>query len=343
MKQNNKIAIHKSENKGFTDRWVQYCQDNKIDYKIVNAYATNIVYQLFDCDAFMWNHHQANYKDVIFAKQLLYSLQKAGKKVYPDFNTCWHFDDKVGQKYLLEAIGAPLVPSYVFYTKDEALNWANTTTFPKVFKLRGGASSVNVKLIKSKSEAYTVINKAFGNGFSQYDWRDHFKEAVRKYKAGKVSLRDVLRPLYYATKKYPTTFAKYKGNERGYIYFQEFIPDNKFDIRVIVVGNKAFAIKRMTRENDFRASGSGIILYEKNEFDERCVQIAFKINSNIKAQSIAYDFVFDKRNMPMIVEVSYAFMASGYDACTGYWDEQLKWHEGKFNPYGWMVDMMVDK
>ena len=114
-----KIGIHHREG-SYSERWIEYCQEHRIDYKIVNAYDSNIVDQLSDCDIFMWHHHHANYKDALFAKQLLYSLQIAGKKVFPDFNTGWHFDDKVGQKYLLEAIEAPLVPSYVFYTKKEA-------------------------------------------------------------------------------------------------------------------------------------------------------------------------------------------------------------------------------
>jgi len=42
-------------------------------------------------------------------------------------------------------------------------------------------------------------------------------------------------------------------NEKNYIYFQDFIPDNNCDIRVIVIGKKAFAIKRMIREDDFRS------------------------------------------------------------------------------------------
>lgn len=27
-----------------------------------------------------------------------------------------HFDDKIGEQYLLEAVDAPVVPGYVFYT-----------------------------------------------------------------------------------------------------------------------------------------------------------------------------------------------------------------------------------
>ncbi|MDZ7775701.1 MAG: hypothetical protein U5L09_08955 [Bacteroidales bacterium] len=105
----------------------------------------------------------------------MFSVQQSGKKAFPDFNTSWHFDDKVGQKYLLESIGAPIVPSYVFYSKKEALDWAHNTTFPKVFKLRGGAGSSNVKLIEKRKQAVKVINKAFGKGFPQYNKWDQLK------------------------------------------------------------------------------------------------------------------------------------------------------------------------
>lgn len=125
-----KIAIHHTPG-SFSYRWILYCKEKNIAYKIVNCYDNDIVAQLYDCDALMWHHHHTNYKDVLFAKQLLYSLQNSGKKVFPDFNTTWHFDDKVGQKYLLESIDAPFVSSYVFYTKEEALNWVIQQNSPK--------------------------------------------------------------------------------------------------------------------------------------------------------------------------------------------------------------------
>ena len=76
---------------------------------------------------------------------------------------------KLGQKYLLEAIGAPCIPSYVFYDKKDAIKWLNKTTFPKVFKLRGGASSVNVKLIKNRKQAIKIIRKSFTKGFKNFN------------------------------------------------------------------------------------------------------------------------------------------------------------------------------
>src|SRR5690606_41519867 len=61
---------------------------------------------------------------ILFARQLIASLEEMGIHVFPDLNTCWHYDDKVGQKYLLEAIGAPLVPTHIFYDRAAALAWA---------------------------------------------------------------------------------------------------------------------------------------------------------------------------------------------------------------------------
>ena len=330
------IAIHKSED--FSVRWLQYCEAAKIPYKIVDCYRNDIIQQLQGCTALMWHFNHANSKSTLFAKQLMYSVEELGIKAFPSYKTVWHFDDKVGQKYLLEALQAPLVPSYVFYTKKEALDWVNNTSFPKVFKLRGGAGSQNVQLVHAKSEAVRLVNMAFGRGFSQYDGWSNFKERLRKYKTGITTFTDVCKGFIRIF--YTTEFAKVAGRDKGYIYFQDFIDNNDCDIRIIVIGEKAFAMKRMVRENDFRASGSGITFYKKELFDEGSVKIAFDLTQKMKAQCLAFDFVY-KDGAPLILEISYGFAITIYDACEGYWDTDLNWHEGKFIPQNWMVDLML--
>ena len=333
-----KIAINK---KGlFAERWISYCKENNIYYKTVNCYDDDIVKQLSDCNAFMWHHSHASSQDVQFAKQLLFSLEQAGMKVFPNFKTTWHFDDKVGQKYLLEAINAPFVPSYVFYSKKEALSWVESITFPKVFKLRGGAGSANVRLVKTKHKAKRLISKAFGSGFAQYNKFGSLKDRWGKYRLGKTNLFDVLKGCVRIF--YTTDFARNIGNERGYVYFQDFIPDNKYDIRIVVIEDRAFGLKRIVRKNDFRASGSGNIIYNKSEISEDCVKIAFDINKKLKTQCVAIDFVFNGKQA-LIVEISYGFLPKGYDSCEGYWDNHLNWHEGKINPYGWMIENLLRK
>lgn len=334
-----KIGVH--HNKGsFSERWIEYLKTNSIDYKIVNCYKTDIVQQLEDCNALIWHHSHTSFKEKLFAKQLLFSLEQNGKKTFPNFNTGWHFDDKLGQKYLLESIEAPIVPSYIFYSKSEAIDWIKITTFPKVFKLRGGAGATNVKLILSKKEAISYTNKAFNKGFSQFNKSNYLKDKYQKYVEKKITFWQMLKG--FGRLLISPKFARMHPNEKGYVYFQDFIPNNTYDLRVIVIGDKAFSIKRMTRKNDFRASGSGKIVYEKSEMNEECVKIAFNTNKKIKSQCIAYDFVFDSENKPLIVELSYGFASSAYDKCPGYWDSSLNWHEGKFNPQFWILEDIIE-
>jgi len=334
------IAIHNNLSEVlFHYRWVAYCKKNKIPYKLVDCYANDIVEQLKECSVLMWHYHQANPKDIVMAKPLLFALEQSGIKVFPDFNTAWHFDDKVGQKYVLEGLKTNLVPTWVFYDKKEALDWTEKTTFPKVFKLRGGASSQNVQLANNKKAASKLIHKAFGKGFPAYDAWGNLKERFRKWRLGKTTFVDVVKGILRLVKK--PTYAKVMGNEMHYSYFQEFIPNNDSDIRIIVIDGKAFGIKRMNRENDFRASGGGTILYEKEGIDERCVKAAFECTKKLKSQCIAYDFVMGSENNPLLIEISYGFANKGYDACTGYWDEALNWYPGTFNPYGWMVESLL--
>ncbi len=334
-----KIAIHHRKD-GFSGHWIEYCEKNSIPYKLVDCYSTSIIDDVADCDIVMWHFHQTNCKDILFAKQLIYSLQTAGKKVFPDFHTGWHFDDKVGQTYLLEAIGAPVVPSYLFYDKNKAIEWAESAEFPKVFKLRRGAGSSQVRMVKDRAAARKYIKKAFGKGFSQYDSGSNLKERWRLYSLGKNTLWNVFKGVVRLG--YTTEFDRVAGKERGYVYFQDFIPENDSDTRVIVIDNKGFAIRRLVRKDDFRASGSGEVEYSKELFDENTIRLSFELSEKLNSQCLALDYVY-RNGKPMIVEISFGFTTHVYEPCEGYWDRQMNWHEGRFNPQHWMLESLLEK
>lgn len=331
-----KIAIHHKKS-GFSKGWLVYCKAQGIETKIVNCYSNDIVSELDDCDALMWHFHHADYRDVLFAKQLMYSLQISGKVVFPDFKTIWYFDDKVGQKYLLEAVGMPFIPAHIFYKKDEAMDWALNTTYPKVFKLRRGSSSENVKLVRNRSEAYRIIKKAFGKGFPQYDSISNLQERWRKYKNSQTNLWDVIKGILRIG--YTTQFNKMTGRERGYVYFQDFISDKKFDLRVIVIDGKAFGIKRLNRKNDFRASGSGFVDYGPEHFDENILRNSFTLAEKLGSKLLSIDYLYGEE--PIIIEINFGYNRNVYEKCEGYWDKDLKWHKGPINPEQWMVNNVV--
>lgn len=340
-----KIAIHHRPN-SYSDLWIEYCQRHNIQYKIVDAYSNDIIKQVADCDAFMWHFHHRIYKDCLFAKQLIYVIEKQmGKVTYPDYNTCCHFDNKVKQKYLLEAINAPLVPTYIFYSRQKALEWIQQTSFPKVFKLSCGASASNVQLIKSQRQAKRIINKAFSCGIETYNHIGLIKERYTKYKQGLVSFRALLGLIkMWLLNICPDEYSHFHPKEIGYVYFQDFVQNNDSDIRVLVIGNRAIAKKRLNRKNDFRASGSFNNIFDEKQIDIKYIKTAFEINKRLKMQSVAFDFLHNAQGEPLLTEVSYCSGIKNYRNYSGYWTSDLKWHECEINDFcNFIIEDVIDK
>jgi glutathione synthase/RimK-type ligase-like ATP-grasp enzyme len=324
----------------FSDRWIEYCEKFDIPYKIVNCFHSDIVSQLDGCDGLMWSFSIYDYKHLVGSKELIFALHKKGIKTFPDIDTCWHYDDKLGQKYLLEAINAPFVPSYVFYTKNDAIQWINSTTFPKVFKLRGGAGSVNVKLVKNKRKATRLVKKSFSGGFSRFCRMAYLKDQIRKFQENKN--RENLRCLLVNIIRLfvPNQNEKLTPREKGYVYFQDFIPDNKYDTRLVVIGNRCFGIRRYNRDNDFRASGSGKFYYDTELIDNKCIKLAFELSKKLKTQCMAFDFLYHKGEYK-VVEMCYAFPREVFYKCPGYWDENLNWHDDDVIPQYYMIEDFI--
>ncbi len=331
-----KVAIHHSSG-SFSDRWLEYCHEKNIAYEVVDCYQSDIISRLREYDVLLWHWHHQDTKAVLFARQFIHSLANMEIRVFPDINTCWHFDDKVGQKYLLESIGAPLVPSYVFYEKSAALDWIKGTEFPKVFKLRCGAGARNVRLVRNACEAEALCKTAFGKGYKADP--GYFADAsnkIRKVREKKNYFDKIKRMPSVIKNTYVKN--KQRGRERGYIYFQDFIPNNECDTRVTVIGNRAFAFRRLVRQNDFRASGSGRIDNDASRINLDCVKVAFEVAGRLGSQSMAFDFVRSGDSKPLILEVSYGYVPVLLKNCAGHWDKQLRWQKGSM----WPQDAIVE-
>lgn len=332
------IAIH-AKSGSFACEWVTACQEKGISYKEVDCFASDIIQQLRECRALLWHWEHHDYCAQLFAHQLIASVEELGVLVFPGTATCWHYDDKIGQKYLLEAIGAPLIPTHVFYDRKSALLWVDQTTFPKVWKLRGGAGSQNVRLVESRRAARQLVKKSFGDGWINsrfHALRDriwHFRRDRTFISFAKIGLGAARAIVPH--KKNARSFP-----QRDYVYFQDYAPNNRCDIRIIVIGDRAFAIKRMVRHGDFRASGSGAVVYAKDQIPLECVRIAFDVTSTLRFQSCAFDFI-QLGDAWFIVEISYAFTSGVYRKCPGYWDNTLNWHSAPVIPERFMLQDLL--
>ncbi len=339
---NIRLAIHNEEHQ-YHNRWLQRCRELGIECVKVDAFGNDVVERLREFDGFLWRYAFHDTAEIRFAHSILTSLEIMDLTVFPDYQTRWHYDDKVAQKYLLETSNSPIVDTHVFYNINDSLDWLKEAEYPLVFKLRTGASSVNVKLLNSFSEAYKLTRKAFKKGFTSSESllanRDAKINKIKnikgfKNKIGK--LRSGFRKL--------TALKKYSPRETQYVYFQKFLPGNEYDTRVVIIGNRGWAFRRMNRKNDFRASGGGNLQFDPGKIDTDLVKIAFDVSKIHRFQCMAYDFLYDQNRQPRINEISYSFVGGEViNSCPGYWDRDLNWHEGNMYAEDAILDDLVEE
>lgn len=326
------VAIHNGNS--WNAKWVEYFNGKNLPHKVVCCYDSDILEQIRDCAGIMWHFNHLFPEDILMARNVLNAAERMGLKVCPDFHTNWHFDDKLAQKYLFEALDLPAAKAWAFFDKNKALAFAKTCELPIVAKLRRGAGSYNVRLLKTHAQVKKYVEKMFHHGFSPApaplaDAKTKFRVAARGGGFYGVCQRLKKAPQFF---KVVGKNRKFSCNEKGYVYFQRFIQNNDFDIRVSVVGNRAWAFRRLTRENDFRASGSGVLDYDLKKIPLKIIKLSFEAARKLKMQSICFDWVRASAEKYYFVEISYGFVDECVYNCEGFWDSELRWHAGHFYP-----------
>ncbi len=322
--------------------WITYCEENNIEYNVVNPYAIKVVDELLDYDIILWHFSNYSHTDMLMARNVLFTLEKKGKKVFPSINDSWHFDDKLAETYLLESVNAPIPSSYYYYSLKDVENAIsnNSFNFPIIAKLRNGSGSHNVKLFNSKNELLNYSKKMFSSGINSAP------SLVFKASSNIKSTKN-LSTLIKRAKRIPEFLrslsnAKKFNVERGYVFLQEFIPNDGYDLKIVVVGDKLSFIGRNIRKGEYRASGGGDIFYDKDKVTNDVIATAFKTSDILNFNCMGYDYVVDKNtDKGKIVEISYGFSHEALLDAKGYFDREGKWHEEPLNaPYEILRNMI---
>ena len=330
------MGIQQAAPEGFSERWEAALREQKVQIRRLDLLGTQPLKQVEGCAGVMW--HWYHYPSEIrwAALPLLRVIEERLRiPVFPDLATCWHFDDKIAQSYLLEALEIPCPKTWIFWREADARAWCEQAEYPVVAKLSGGAGSTNVRLIRSVSEARAYVEECFSGagvvarpplpaGAGARAWARAKRAAKRAAQALPYVLADRFPALPDQTYWMP---------HKNYALFQEFMTGNEFDTRVTVVGERAFAFRRLNRPGDFRASGSGRIDHDPGAIDVRCVAAAFAATRRLGAQSVAFDFLFRGHTRePVVAEISYAYADGAVEKCPGHWDSRLQWREGHLWP-----------
>jgi glutathione synthase/RimK-type ligase-like ATP-grasp enzyme len=245
-------------------KFQRFLDYNQIPYEFYNIHHSNWFEEAKKYDIIIW--HCGNDPSALhIARSKIYIIEKCLRKVcYPNYSEIWFYEDKIRQNYLLNFYNLPNVSTFISNNKKEAIEYALNSEYPIVSKISTCAGSLGVELIKNKKEAVKLINKVFAAG----------------------------RKTYWIHQR-----------QKDYIYFQKFLDDAEYDLRVIVVGNKLFGYYRMRPKNDFRASGAGI--YVKKEIPEEALLTAKKVADSLKTRFLAVDMLRSEREQKYrIIETS---------------------------------------
>jgi glutathione synthase/RimK-type ligase-like ATP-grasp enzyme len=332
--------IQNSNNKiiPFAKKYIDILEYNNIPYKLFNINDINLFNEIKNLDfliyAFPHTHTEKKW-----GKNIIYLIEKEiGIPCFPNYNEIWHYDEKLIQTILFQSHDLPFIPTRVFFDKKAADDWLINTEYPLVFKLSSGAGSGAVSLIKSYAEAKKITKRIFTKGINQKDVPGSNTEEsmLRRWK---YNMEQWIRSNYHSS--YGREYEKYYEKQVGYAIFQQFLPDNHFDTRVNIIGDRAFAFRRMNRPNDFRASGSGRIDYDINKINHECINIAFAISDKLGFRNMAYDFIVDVNKKPLVCEITYIYSSEAVYKCPGFWDKNMKWHDGHHWPqYFHLVDLI---
>jgi len=180
-----------------------------------------------------------------YLRDLIYYLDDGSNLLIPSFDLLMCHEDKGYQELYKRKIGLSSLPALFFSSRRELEGYE--IKFPAVVKQTVGTNGKRVFLVRHREELDRAVRQ-----FEEIPFRDRLDLFRRRY----------LRPQKHFA-EYPDysnltdyyQYTEYVKKERNFI-IQPFVPNLTFDYRVQVLFDRYYIMKRRTRENDFRASGT---------------------------------------------------------------------------------------
>lgn len=231
-------------------RFEKFLNYNSFETIIFNINESNWIENVKKCDVIVYRTPSEHYDQYESKMKVWFIENILKKKVLPSYNHLWYYEDKIAQYYLLKELNLPVIDTFISFSYEESINYIKNCEYPFVSKITTGSGSLGVEIIKSRRKAERVVRKIFTTG-------------------------------------YRTAYSYLK--QKNYVYFQKYIKNCEYDLRVIVIGNKLFGYYRYTPKNDFRASGAGLVV--KKEIPVIALDFAYNVSRKLDTPFIAIDLL----------------------------------------------------
>lgn len=212
-----------------------------------------------------------------FFEDVLYALQRKGAVLIPE----WRYMRAHHNKALMEMIrdidlaGIDTgIHSRIFGCKEEFVDAIDGVEFPCVYKSAEGAGSKGVALFKTKEQALRFVEHENINRVITTK-----EKIIHKIKEKEIS--------------------SLHSNYRRKFIIQNYVPGLSGDFKVLVFGDKYYALSRQNRDNDFRASGGGRLNYEP-DLPSGIFDFAKSIFDALNVPILSLDIAYDGKRFYLI-------------------------------------------
>jgi len=245
---------------------IQYFKKFNIDIRIATLNALNITNAIIFTLSSQKPYHKFYIDDINQFFELNNNI------LIPSLHIIKSHDNKGYQELYKKCIG--LVSLKSFYINKDTINYTEIAKigYPLVLKKLDGSGSMGVELINSESVLKNRINKL------EISFRVRFF----------IYLKEKLMNLFL--KKKNLEKVEYFKDYNNYVV-QEFIPNLKFDYKVLIFFDKYYVLKRHIKSNDFRASGSGN--FEFIDIEDSLLEFSQDIFQKFNEPFLSFDICFD--------------------------------------------------
>lgn len=258
--------------RAYYPKYERFLKNNNVNYSYFDPYRSDWMEKAEDYDLIIW-HTDSDPSTQEIAESKIQILEKMSIRCLPSYDEIWSYENKIRASYLYELYNLPAIPTFISHSYTEVLDYLKKTNYPVISKLSTGSASYGVDKLDDFNQAKKVVDQIFS----------------------------------YKGKE---TYFKYVS-QKNYVYFQEFIEDAAFDLRIISVGSDLLGYYRYPNEGDFRASGAGN--YEKKEIPSEALELAYQVKEKFGSTFLATDFVYSEKRKKFLIIESSIFI--GIDTC----------------------------
>ncbi len=197
------------ERQHYHHSYIGACRDLGISYKLLDIFRSDwiSVIEQSGCDAFLvWPSVGTTVWKQMFDDRLRCMEEDLGKIIYPTGKETWLYENKRRAHNWFEAHKIPHPRTWVFYDRKEALEFAEHTELPIIFKASHGGTASGVRILRTRSQAKRLVRKMFAGGMIPRGYHP-------------------------------------QDRQRGSIYFQEYLPNVK-EWRMARIGDSYFGYRK---------------------------------------------------------------------------------------------------